>query len=427
MSNILQVTGVRIAETIVLQHVSQCPFLWVCRREAVSALHYTLADLGRLDNRVEAHIDGLRVAGEEGWLLARKEMAWKEPGEVFAAAVLAFESNDRNKIAEVLRVGAATVELARGVISALGWMDYPQAAPHIHTLCASEQRSHRRIGIAAAAIHRQDPGQALNHALSSGDPLLRARAYRAVGELGRTDLVPLLQLDLGAKEPACRFWAAWSSALVVGYGSAVQSLQTIAASPGPFRERALQLALRRLDLRSAHTWNQQFSRSPQTLRQCVIGAGVIGDPALVPWLIERMNDDPLARVAGEAFSMITGVDLAYQDLDRKQPEDFEAGPNEDPDDDNVQMDPDERLPWPDAALIAEWWSRHQAEFQPGIRHLLGKPISIEWADQVLRIGRQRQRAAAALELALLRRGGTLFEVRAPGFRQQALLQHSSLH
>jgi hypothetical protein len=34
---------------------------------------------------------------------------------------------------------------------------------------------------------------------------------------------------------------------------------------------------------------------------------------------------------------------------------------------------------------------------------------------------QRQRAAAALELAILQPGQPLFEVRAPGFRQQQIL------
>jgi hypothetical protein len=48
---------------------------------------------------------------------------------------------------------------------------------------------------------------------------------------------------------------------------------------------------------------------------------------------------------------------------------------------------------------------------------MGKPISIDWLEQVLRIGYQRPRAAAALELAILRPGQPLFEVRAPGFRQ----------
>jgi uncharacterized protein (TIGR02270 family) len=384
----------------------------------------SLSDLARVDHRLEAHIDGLRVAGEQGWQLARKEMAWKEPGEVFAAAVLAFESNTPQKITEVLSIGASTPALARGVISALGWMDYEQAAPHILKLCTSELRSHRSIGIAASAIHRKDPGARLRNSLSSGDRFLRARAARAVGELGRTDLVPLLDQDLRSEDPGCQFWAAWSSSLITGYNKPTQILQSIAESSGPYNLRALQLALRRLNLPAALSWYSQLSKNPRTPRLAVIGAGIIGDPVNIPWLIGHMSIPPLARVAGEAFTMITGVDLAYHDLDiRHSPEGFEAGPNEDPNDDNVEMDPDERLPWPNPALIEQWWAKRRGEFRPGVRYLLGQPITMESAEQALRRGKQRQRAAAALELAILRPGSVLFEVRAPGFRQQQMLRY----
>src|ERR1035441_4053761 len=96
--------------------------------------------------------------------------------------------------------------------------------------------------------------------------------------------------------------------------------------------------------------------------------------------------------------MITGVDIAFEDLDGEKPEGFEAGPTENPEDEDVEMDPDEHLAWPDPELIAKWWSQHQGQIQKGVRYLLGKPISVDWCQQVLRHGRQRQRAAAALAL-----------------------------
>jgi uncharacterized protein (TIGR02270 family) len=418
LSSVKQMTAVA---DVVARHSEEAVFLWLLRSRSTDMPHYSLLDLARLDNRVEGHIDGLRVAGEEGWRLARKEMKWKEPGEVFTAAVLAFESSEPAKIAEVLKIGAATPELARGVICALGWMEYEQAAPHIGKLCMSEPRAHRRIGIAAAAIHRRDPGRALNSATTSGDALLRARASRAIGELARTDLIPNIHQELNSQDAGCRFWAAWATALLVGYGKAIQILQSFVLAPGPFRERALQLALRRMNRQAALSWVSELGRKRRTLRMAIVGAGIVGDPSLVPWLFEQMGDPLMARVAGEAFTMITGADLAYLDLDGEKPEGFEAGPTEDPNDDNVEMDEDERLPWPDAALIEKWWAKRCGEFQPGVRHLVGKPISADWAAQVLRTGRQRQRAAAALELALLKPEVPMFEVRAPGFRQQRQL------
>jgi uncharacterized protein (TIGR02270 family) len=134
-----------------------------------------------------------------------------------------------------------------------------------------------------------------------------------------------------------------------------------------------------------------------------------------------MGQLPLARLAGESFTMITGVGLAYRDLERKPPEDFQAGPTEDPKDDNVEMDPDDNLPWPEPKLVATWWQKNQGQFQSGTRYLCGKPMTIEWLKEVLRDGYQRQRIAAALELAIRQPGTPMFNVKAPGFRQIQLL------
>ena len=103
------------------------------------------------------------------------------------------------------------------------------------------------------------------------------------------------------------------------------------------------------------------------------------------------------------------------------PASFAAGPAEDPKDENIEIDPDENLPWPKSEAIYAWWKHHQGQFRPGTPYLLGKPLSTDWFWDILRNGYQRQRAAA-LELAMRQLGQPLFEVRAPGFRQQQLLR-----
>ena len=410
-----------VAIMLVAQHAEEAVFLWEQRNVGIHASAYRLSDLARLDGRVEAHIDGLRIAGEEGWRLCREGLAEKGAGEVFTAGVLAFESGDEGRIKEVLEVGTKTAELVRGLVSALGWISWAQAEGQVKNLLASKSAVLRRVGIAASAINRQDPGRPMEYAVSDADLPLRARALRAVGELGRTDLRPYLERNWKAEDDECRIWAAWSSILFRDR-YAIPVLRSFVSPKSRRREQALTLALRFMELESAHAWQRELAQKPESKRLAVIGAGAIGDPALVPWLIEQMALPALARVAGESFSMITGVDLAFQDLEGKKPEGFESGPNDDPNDENVEMDPDDNLPWPAPELISKWWAQHQSEFTAGTRHLLGKPITEEWLQQVLRIGRQRQRAAAALELAMLNPGQPLFEVRAPGFRQKELLK-----
>jgi hypothetical protein len=112
-----------------------------------------------------------------------------------------------------------------------------------------------------------------------------------------------------------------------------------AASESAFRESALQLALRVMDGASAREWLKGLVQYPDRLRGVVIGAGITGDPMYIPWLIKEMEIPALARIAGEAFTLITGVNIAYEDLEGKRPEDSETGPTENPEDEDVAINP----------------------------------------------------------------------------------------
>ena len=121
--------------------------------------------------------------------------------------------------------------------------------------------------------------------------------------------------------------------------------------------------LRVMDVPSSTKWLSDFTQSPEVLRHAVLGAGIIGDPMYIPWLINLMTVPEVSRVAGEAFSMITGVDLAYDDMEGEWPEGFEAGPTENPEDEDVAMDSDEDLPWPEPSLIQAWWEKNKNNFR----------------------------------------------------------------
>ncbi len=411
-----------ILTEIVSQHAEEAAFLWLLRSNATRQPHYALKDLAKLDGRVEAHLDGLRVAGEGGWDLCKAALGNEENGEVFAASVMAFESGIELRIQAVLDVVQQKPELSAAIISAMGWIPFDQVASQAQRLLIAESPVLRMVDLAAHAVHRQDPGAALKDALSSTALVLKARALKAAGELGKTNLIPAIKAELTAEDLTCRYWAAWSGALL-GEPAAIPVLQQLVESGHPEREAACAMALRRMSIDQAQAWVKSLASSPQTLRLAVQAGGVIGDPANIPWLIQQMADPVLARIAGESFTSITGIDLAYDDLDSDKPEGFEAGPTENPEDENVDMDPDEDLPWPDPQLIEKRWFAHRFEFTSGTRYLCGQAMTIESLTQVLRTGKQRQRRAAAIELAIRQPGTPLFNTSAPGFRQQTLLNH----
>jgi uncharacterized protein (TIGR02270 family) len=408
---------VKYISAVLEQHAEESAFLWILRDAAVHAPHYSLKDLAKLDLRLEAHLDGLRIAGPHGWAVLQESLKLEEPGEIFAAAVLAFESGDAKRTDLVLEAGTATSDLSRGLVSAIGWLPPKKADRLIKILLASPLAARRRIGIAGAAIRRLDFEKGFLEGVRDKDPLLQARALLAIAQMGMSRHAALFSTYLNAVDPAVGYAAAWGGTLVSGDPAALSALQTFATVPGRKAREALILAARRLTPAAAAIWREKLAARPETIRQAVIAAGAAGDPVAVPWLLDRMATPAVARVAGEALSMITGVDLAYQDLDAKKPEGFEGGPNDDPKDENVAPDPDEDLPWPHPPRLRVWWDGQRSRFVPGKRHLAGKEITAASAREVLKTGRQRQRAAAAVELAILEPGTPLADVRAPGFRQ----------
>jgi len=219
----------------------------------------------------------------------------------------------------------------------------------------------------------------------------------------------------------------WSAVLLGDREEALSALQSTAVSATPLGSRALQVVPRVLSPADAGSWLQALAHYPERRRALVIGCGVSGDPVYIPWLITQMEEAPaLVRVAGESLSLITGLDITDEDLERDAPDGFEAGPTERPEDEDVSMDPDEDLPWPNPGPIKAWWDANSARFHAGTRYLLGEPISEARCRRVLEIGSQRQRQAAALEQALVRPDTPLFETRAPGFRQQQGLMQEAM-
>jgi len=407
------------ARELSLEHCEEASHLWLLRGKAVRSPLYDLARLLELDNRLEAHVDALRMQAPTSDGLCLEVLQGMRAEGYFPAAVLAFESADEALIRTIVEKSAAEPGSSEGVIGALGWLPLERSEPHIARLLASGSPHERYIGIAASALHRRDPGHFLDDALYSGDARLRACGLRVVGELGgREDrMTPARLRDHFTNDDGeSRFWAARSAALL-GIAGAAGILKAFVKPNSPFREEALNLAMRLMDGAAARAWQKDLAAAPTTLRLAVIGAGIAGDPALLPWLIERMNDPALARAAGEAAAAITGVDIAREGLEGKRPKGFKTGPSDDPQDGDVALDPDDGLPWPDAQAMAAWWDRNKAQFPPGMRHLAGRPIAAETLPHILRTGRQPQRAAAALELAILEPGRPLFDVCAPAFRQ----------
>lgn len=56
--------------------------------------------------------------------------------------------------------------------------------------------------------------------------------------------------------------------------------------------------------------------------------------------------------------------------------------------------------WPNPELLQKCWNTNKLNYQNRTRYLCGKPMAIDSLKGVLKTGYQRQRIAAAIELAI---------------------------
>ncbi|WP_431108721.1 TIGR02270 family protein [Variovorax paradoxus] len=405
---------------IVAEHADEASFLWLQRASAVHAPNYSPRQFADLDERLAAHIDGLRVAGEEGWQHALALTDNEGPEDFFVAAVLAIEAVD-SRFDDLVERAKDLPEVVPGLMSAVGWVEPEQLGGRVKALLEDASPLARKLGVAACALHRRDPGALLGQLLMDAPDSVRVRVLRAAGELGRADLLPQALALLGEAKPELRFWAAWAAVLLGDRAQALDALAAFALKSGPRQPRAFQLALQAVEVVSGHELLLESGTLPEVQRLRIIGSGFIGDARYVPWLIEQMTQPAVARIAAEAFVTITGVDFNLEQMETMPPDGFEDGPTDDPDDENVELPEDIALPWPDVEKVRAWWAKNGARFAPGVRLFMGQPVSLEGCTKVLREGFQRQRVAAALHLCLLEPRAPLFATSAPAWRQRRWL------
>ena len=414
-------TAAVVLEGVVRIHAQEAAGLQDTRTALVRAPQVNLLTLHRADDRLAAHLDGLAVAGEQAWPFCEALLETPFSGAAFVAAVRAIDDQHEERLDRLFVLAEAAPEARRGLISAFGWLERTQLRGVVAELIKTRDGLKRTVGLSACAMHRVDPQGALTDWLADPNPKFRARALRAAGELGRQDLRAPCAATIVDEDPDCQFWGGWSAVLLGNRDRALEAVRAMGHAPGPHRARAFRLALHAMSASDAEGLLRELAREPANLRWVIQGSGIIGNPGHVPWLIGHMNKPETARMAGEAFTLITGADLDALQLWRAQPEDFESGPSEDPNDENVEMDPDEGLMWPDHEKVQEWWVANGSRFQKGTRYFMGAPVTREQCTGVLKNGYQRQRILAAHHLCLLEPGTPLFNTSAPAWRQQRLL------
>lgn len=401
--------------SITEQNASEAAFLWLLRSRAVSSPLYYSVDIRELDGRIEANLDGLSAVGEPGWQACANQLVYEEAGEIFTAAVVALRSRHAARIKMVCEQALTSAEMTRGLVSALGWVDKEIAEFWVQRFLAVTDPKYRLLGLAACSVRRENPGKYLLAILQDPatrtQPAVHARALRLIGELKRFDLIPALNAAMHAEDPRVRFWANWS-AVLLGNPAAIMNLKPYLLQASDLTTKAVPLVFSALSVGEGRKWVTEMVAKPELNRIVVQSIGILGDPHAIPWLIQQMANPVQARIAGWAFSQITGIDLEASQLAIEPPDDIEPGPTDDATDDNVAMDEDEDLPWPDMKKIGRLWQVHNQLLQAGQRYFQGQEVTKQVLAHIFVAANQQQKELAALQRAILDKHTTLVNTKA---------------
>jgi len=396
---------------ILEEHLDEAAFLWTQWEHALVSPRYTLADVADgPEERLKAHVDGLVVGREPvAERLLIPALAHDEPEYRFAAASALLASGERAPRAAVLDAlaaagGPALAALARA-FALHASSETTQALLERWPALPPPARS---VVLEACVRTGADPGARLDAVMREGEAPTLGAGLEATRRRGRLtpELVDhfIFGPDIDSAEVALR------CGLRVGFPRAWSAALESARAPGPSAE-----ALRWLAIAGSPDDQRRLlglATDPETRRESLPAVGVAGRASGAELCLDLMRDEWAARLAGEAFSAITGLEIAGEFADAQATDPYdEIPPDADP---SAEPVPE---PWGEGALacpareaVARWWMAARNRFAPNGRYLAGVPASAERAVALLGRAPMRRRPALALEICARSAGAVDIDV-----------------
>ncbi|WNG19883.1 TIGR02270 family protein [Cystobacter fuscus] len=402
------------------EHLDEASFLWVQWERALVAPNYVLEEVAALEDRLLAHLDGLVVGGAP---VARElllpALDSEDPPRISAALWAMLAGPGSLELTELVKRMRAAPEAARAALGrALELNERPEVGEALLPLLNDEAAPLQAWVIEVLASR----GQFLrdNDVELLGHPdarvvvaVLRGRPFLS-RDVASRDL-PRLLVDSrpGVREAAIltgmlsgvrAAWEACREAVDARTKVDRTSLVLLALS-GEERDLARLLACTGVEsVREDALWALGFSGQVEVAEAC----------------LELMGGRPMAALAGEAFSAITGLTLEGSYVEAEE-EGEPLPPLEEDLARELEPRPEDALPVPARAVVAAWWKESRKDFARGTRYLRGRPFSINVLLEELERGSMRRRHMLALEWALRSQGTCPLETRAFTRRQHSEL------
>jgi hypothetical protein len=180
-----------VIPSVLAEHLEQLTMLWQQRQDAQRNSDYVREDAVRLDERLEAHVDGLLLAGDQAVPLLEEALGGDGPDAVFAAAFVLLRQEHpatADRVVDALLL--AEKEKLVGIRQALCYGPIQSIEQRLRGICESEPASAAVAALEVLAYHQRAAG--LFHRLAGfyadEDAAVRQAAWRITAMLPETTM-----------------------------------------------------------------------------------------------------------------------------------------------------------------------------------------------------------------------------------------------
>ncbi len=315
-------------KSIIEQHVEEAAFCWLRREDSLWRPNINLNQFYRIEQRLDAHLEGLRINADYAWPYALKRMTqWKTADEVFAASYIAIQTSKEEQLDAITKIVQLNKDAHNGLSAALHWTlllgDKEKAIAAIQFLWSQSDHIKSALIHTALKIPEINAERLLTTAINSLDLSLRIKALEAIGLYQLRDYLPALINGLKDNEPLCQLAAGASLAIL---GNPEHQQDTIKLFPLLERNERLKNLL----IWSASSSEQDFEtglptfNTQSTLSDYIWANAFRGTKSSITRLAMLLDHEIAAPLAAYAIHHITGVELDSFD----EPEEILSDPVE---------------------------------------------------------------------------------------------------
>ena len=402
----------------ILRH--DAPHAWVLRHNATHSSRFYPLDIARYDRQLNEYLHLLEYEALDGAdTLSRVDH--ETQGGLFIHLTSAIQQSNWEHFITLLSELSDDSEQGEELAQSLAW--FPVSVTHSFIQYALEHSSPvvQAAAINASAARGVDlPVAEVASYLGAQDHRITIAALRYLGnrKYHVDQLMSLVNTLLTSQHEGVRFNAI-RAVLLLGDRERVSLLQSYVTQACEYTREAIQLIYPLFDIAQQEALTASILSADLSPTIKLYALAVSGDTGYVPTIIEWASQADYARLAGESFAFITGIDIEEENL-CPVIEDEDESELQNLDNINVRrkQDPwaqayESDLPIPSAERLQAWWSSHQEEFKKGQRWIAGKPYSQENLNTIATEGNQRQQRVAEIALALSYPGSYVHDLTLP--------------